>query len=41
MDRLKEYLTTTDNQFGFKRNHGTDLCIYSLKEVVSTYYKQK
>ncbi len=37
MDGLKEYLVTTDNQFGFKRKHGTDLCIYSLKEVVSVY----
>lgn len=35
MDRLKEYLVTTDNQFGFKS--GTTLCIYSLKEVVSKY----
>ncbi len=31
MDRLKEYLVTTDNQFGFKRKHGTDLCIYQVK----------
>lgn len=37
MDRLKEYLITMDNQFGFKSKHGTDLCIYSLKEVVSKY----
>ncbi len=35
MDSLKEYLVTTDNQIGFKRKHGTDLCIYSLKDVVS------
>ncbi len=35
MDRLKEYLVTTDNQFGFKKKHGIDLCIYS--EVVSVY----
>jgi len=41
MDRLKEYLITTENQFGFKSNHGTDLCIYSLKEVVSKYYGHK
>ena len=26
-----EYLTTSDNQFGFKSCHSTDLCIYALK----------
>ena len=25
---LEEYLWTTDNQFGFKSGHSTDLCIY-------------
>jgi len=29
--------TSTDNQFGFKSKHGTDLCIYGLKEVLSNY----
>ena len=28
MDRLTEYIALTDNQFGFKSKHGTDLCIY-------------
>ena len=37
MDRLKEFTVTTDNQFGFKKKHGTDLCIYTLKEIVSQY----
>ena len=31
------YVLTHDNQFGFKRKHGTDLCIYTLKEIVSRY----
>ncbi len=35
MDSLKEYLVTTDHQISFKRKHGTDVCIYSLKDVVS------
>lgn len=37
LDRLQAYLITTDNQFGFKNKHSTDLCIYALKEVVSKY----
>ena len=28
------YLDTCPNQFGFKRNHGTDWCIYVLKEII-------
>jgi hypothetical protein len=35
--RLEDYLVTHDNQFGFKRKHGTDQCIYVLKEVVDAY----
>ena len=26
---------TTDNQFGFKPKHGTDMCIFLLKQTVS------
>ena len=37
LSRLQEYVTTTENQFGFKSEHGTDLCVYALKEVVSKY----
>lgn len=33
---LERHVKTTDNQFGFKNKHGTDLCIYALKEIVST-----
>ena len=28
---------TSDNQFGFKPNHSTDICIYTLKEIVNYY----
>ena len=31
-------MVTTDNQFGFKQNHATDLCIFLLKETIQ-YYK--
>ncbi len=37
MDRLAEYIVSTDNQFGFKNKHGTDLCIYALNEIVHRY----
>ena len=37
-ERIKEYLKTTDNQFGFKQRHSTDLCIYTMKEIIY-YYK--
>ena len=40
LDRLGSYLGTTDNQFGFKAKHGTDVCIYALKEVVEKYRSQ-
>lgn len=37
LDRLLKHVVTTDNQFGFKHKHGTDLCIHALKELVSKY----
>ena len=30
-------LPTCDNQFGFKANHGTDMCVFVLKQVVDYY----
>ena len=35
--RCKQKLTTTSNQFGFKKSHSTDLCIFTLKELLSKY----
>lgn len=32
-----EIISSTDNQFGFKAKHGTDMAIYFLKEIVNTY----
>ena len=40
LDRLDPFMGTTDNQYGFKAKHGTDLCIYALKEVVLKYRSQ-
>ena len=34
---LDTFLVTSDNQFGFKRKHGTDLCIYTVKSVIKYY----
>ena len=33
------YLTTSDNQFGFKTKHSTDQCIFAFKEVVRYYIR--
>ena len=35
--KCAEYLSTSDNQFGFKSSHSTDLCIYNLKEFIDYY----
>ena len=37
LTRLEEVIKTSDNQFGFKKNHGTELCIFTLKEVITKY----
>ena len=31
------YLLTSDNQFGFKQKHSTDLCIYTVKSIIQYY----
>ncbi len=35
--RIKYYVLTNANQFGFKSKHGTDMCICALKEMVLKY----
>ena len=37
LDSIKIYMNTNPNQFGFKRKHGTDKCIYVLKESIDVY----
>jgi len=34
---ISPLLATTDNQFHFKTKHGTDMCIFLLKQTVSCY----
>lgn len=35
--RLHYWLSTTCNQFGFKPKHGTDICVFILKELLRYY----
>ena len=35
---MDAYLFTSDNQFGFKWKHSTDLCIYTVHLVHDLYY---
>ena len=37
LNRLRIFLNSSDNQFGFKKNHSTELCVMALKEVVRYY----
>ena len=40
LDLIEHNIETSCNQFGFKRKHATDACIYSLKNVTE-YYRHK
>ena len=37
LPRYSSLLQTTENQFGFKSNSSTDLCVFSLKQVIDYY----
>ena len=37
LSRLEKFIFTKDNQFGFKAKHGTDMCIFALKEMIASY----
>ena len=37
LSRLEKYILSTDSQFGFKRKHGTDMCIFALKDILDNY----
>ena len=37
---LAIYLDTDDHQFGFKSQHATDMCIFTVKSVMKYYTKQ-
>ena len=37
---IKPFLLTSDHQFGFKCGTGTDMCIFLLKQIISSYLQQ-
>ena len=37
MNRIEDSIDTSSNQFGFKKKHSTDTCIYTLKELLYKY----
>ena len=37
---LEHYLQTHDHQFGFKSQHDTNMCIFTMKSVIKYYTKQ-
>ena len=37
--RLEDYLQSTHNQFGAKQKHGTEMCVFVLKELIRYYIK--
>ena len=37
---LEKYLHTHDQQFGFKSYHATDMCIFTVKNVIKYYTEQ-
>ena len=37
---IKPFLSTSDHQFGFKRGTGTYMCIFLLKQIISSYLQQ-
>ena len=40
LEIIELYLDTHDNQFGFKKQHSTDMCIFTLKNVIKYYTRQ-
>jgi hypothetical protein len=37
LKKYQNYFITSDHQFGFKPKHGTDQCIFVLKEIIDLY----
>ncbi len=37
LSKYSSILHTSDNQFGFKRCHSTDMCVFTLKEIVGQF----
>ena len=39
LERIELFVYTHENQFGFKKQHGTDTCIYVMKEIINRYQR--
>ena len=39
LNRLETYIESSDFQFGFKKEHSTDICVFALKDIVN-YYRE-
>lgn len=37
LNRMQDQVKTTDNQFGFKSNHSTDMCVYTMRSIIEYY----
>ena len=37
LNRMSDFLYTSSNQFGFKSEHSTEMCVFALKEVINYY----
>ena len=37
---IENYICTHDHQFGFKKQHATDMCIYTVKSVITYHTRQ-
>ncbi len=35
--RLENHLDTLDSQFSFKKGHGTEMCVWTLKNIIHSY----
>ena len=40
LELLEMYLITHDHQFGFKSEHSTDMCIFTVKSIIKYYTRQ-
>ena len=39
LESIEMCVYTHENQFGFKKQHGTDTCIYVMKEIINRYQR--
>lgn len=37
LHHLEAYLNMLDNQFSYKKGHGTEMCVWTLKNIIEYY----